>query len=169
MLSETKHKPSSTWCGLRHKDLQVEYFNGAKFTVTNQSTATPTFFGDSGNMYGINYLSTPCGITKTTEVANQNITLPVHFTNSEFNEIVLTSNRPPQAVSIVDTTPVDCTTNLFTATVISSREVVSVQWLNSVLTIVGTGYTFEEDTPGNYTCRVTLDSGCVIDKPFTII
>lgn len=168
LFTETKHSPASVWYGMRHKDLQVEYFNGAKFTVTNQSTATPTLYGDTGNMYGAITFSTTCGTNKIIEVANQNITLPIHFTNSEFNQIVLTSNRPTQTVSIVDTTPVDCTANSFVATVTTSQVVTTVQWLNPVLTIVGTGYTFESETPGNYICRVTLSTGCVIDTPFTI-
>jgi hypothetical protein len=118
-------------------------------------------------MYGTHDFVLDCD-TKTVEINNQAITLPVHWANSEFNEIKLTSNKSTNTASISSTAPVDCSATLVTAEIISNQVISSVQWLNDSLSIVGTGYTFETADTGDFTCRVNLDTGCVIDTPFTI-
>lgn len=118
--------PNSVWCGLRHKDFKFEYFNGAKPEITTQTASGVSYFGDSGNMYGTYGFVLPCG-TKTVEVGNQNLSLPVHFTNSEFNEIKLTSNKTTNSVNINNVTPLNCSFNTATALITSNRVISSVQ------------------------------------------
>ncbi len=165
-----KHLPNSTWCGLRPADFVFWYTNGTQNFKSSASSLGPPFFPTgNGNLYGTHTFSLSCD-DKIVEVGNvgMNFDGAINQATSEFNELKLVSNKTFLAGSISDTSTLDCSANEYTATVTSNEVVVSVQWLNSLLTIVGTGYTFTPSSPGNYIARITLSSGCVIDTPFTV-
>lgn len=94
--------------------------------------------------------------------------MPVHTTLSSFRQIKLTSNDTAQTATIVDTTPLDCTTNTVFANITTSGTVTLIEWLNDLDVVIFTGNPFVTATPGDYTCRVTLDTGCIILKEFSI-
>lgn len=165
-----KHLPESTWCGLRPADFVFWYTNGTQNFKGSTSTVGPAFFPTgAGNLYGEHTFGLVCD-AKTIEIKNVSMKFDgiVNQSTSEFNEIKLISNKTFLAGTITDTSTLDCSSNTYTATVSSNEVITSVQWLNSFLTIIATGYTFTPVTIGDYICRVTLASGCVIDTPFTV-
>lgn len=145
----------------------VEVFNGAKFDILTQSSETTTTFSSTGNLYGTHTFTLPCG-SKIVEIPNTPVTIPLNTSTTKFNEIKLTSNATTSVAVIADPTSLDCQTITYSADIVSNEVITLVQWLNSVLTIVGTGYTFTPASTGTYTCRVTLGSGCIIDKEFEV-
>lgn len=127
LLSRVKHLPTSIWAGLRHKDLQLEYFNGTKFTTVTQSSTNPTFFGDgASNMYGNKTFTLSCA-NKDIEIGNQNLSMNVNAGTSEFNEIKLASTKTLNAVHINDTSTLDCSATTVTAVIVSGKVITLVE------------------------------------------
>lgn len=166
--SWVKHKPNSIWCGIQSSDMRVTYFDGVKSqTVTTTSDGYGLANG-VGTMYGKLTYTSPCATTKDVEIANTQLTLPVQPYSNKFNEIVLYDTKTNGSVSIVSTTSISCTTSSYTASVTSNHVVTSPRWTNNEGVVIGTGYTISISTPGTYTFKATLDTGCVIEKSFTV-
>lgn len=172
LTTRIKHNPITFWCGLNHLDFKVEYFNGLKGlvgTLTQSSFPTPVR-AEGGNIYGQHTFSVECG-NATIELDNSQLTLPINVPSTRFNRIGLSSQQPSQNVVVGTNGSIDCTSTVLTATVNTIHSVTLIQWLNPVLTIIGTGFTYIHNgslPPGTYTCRITLSSGCEVDQTFEI-
>ena len=82
----------------------------------------------AGNMYGTETFSLSCG-NKVVEVGNTTMRFDgiVNQNTSEFNEIKLLTTKTFLPASIVDTTTLDCSADLYSATVTTSQVVTNVQ------------------------------------------
>ena len=169
MDTTVKHLPNSTWCGLRPKDYVMSWFNGSGTVKTSSTGFSFPYNAPTGNLYGKQTFTLACG-TKDIEVANtmSHMNDIMDQVNSEFNEIKLLSNKTSVPATIVNVTPLDCSSTSYTALITSDEVITLVQWLDEDLTVVGTGFTFVPSSTGDYTCRVTLSTGCVLNKPFTV-
>lgn len=118
------------------------------------------------NYYGKVFIQSPCG-TYTPTVSAQNIRINFNGAATNFNEVVLSSNKAIDPVVLINATK-ECNIVELKATYSTIGTVLSRQWNTSFNTNIYESDTILADRAGTYYFTVTLENGCSIYKEYVI-
>lgn len=170
-----KHNPSGNHFGIKRDDINVNWYQPSatrihNLTATNYnaSVLTPTRFYKTDLSFTSN-----CGNVEP-DILDQYVSPHIDSASTDFHYLGLISSygvdnfKNPKTLTLSGTTSASCDQYTLTGSYSGSGTVSGVEWLDPSLVQISTAYSVNVTATGNYTFRVTLDSGCIIMKGINV-